>query len=187
MRNISLLTLAAALACIAPAAAADQQGAVRTDAAFTRQAVSAHLDRNGAALDTITSNDATDARIIVAARRAHAVAVKYWTDDDYVPAEDYARATDALLAVANAQGRGASDAAFASVGRMVDGLSPASAMWLTSFAGDLYSRALQARSADPSAAARDLARAAGVARASAFATLAASGAPAGSADLPLDL
>jgi len=179
MRNLSLLALAAAVALAVPVAASatERQAGATITTSVTRTAVDAHLNSTAIALQNAASDDPTDGRIIVAAHTAYDTAVKYWKNDDYVPAEDYAKATDALLAVANADGRGASDVDFDETGRLVAELSPASAMWLTSFATDLFDRAVSARSADPVSAARDLQRAAGVARASQFATLATSGSP----------
>ncbi|MDQ2992647.1 MAG: hypothetical protein M3R30_07520, partial [Candidatus Eremiobacteraeota bacterium] len=60
---------------------------------------------------------------------------------------------------------------------LVSNLNPGSALWLNTFASDLYQRALRARESDPAGAALNLARAAGVARASRFAADATSGAP----------
>ncbi len=185
MRRLTTLALAAAVALAAPlGASADTTNGVQIDSSVTKQAVSDHLNRTAQVLDAADSGDATGARMIVAARRAYAIAVKYWKGNDYVPAEDYTKATDALLAGASVTGRGDSDTAFDATGRVVASLSPASAFWLTSFANELYQRALSDRMSDPQSAALDLARAQNIARASQFATQAVSGAPAGSNTLP---
>jgi hypothetical protein len=106
------------------------------------------------------------------------MALKAWLRNDYVPAEDYARASDTLLAAATATGRGVSDAAYDKTGKLISDLNPGSALWLNSFASDLYARALRARSSDPESAALDLVRASQVALASQLATAAVSGTPA---------
>ncbi len=179
MRIQSIFALAAALAVLAPAvASAESTSGVQIDSSISRQAVSDHLNQTAEHLQEAYSPDATEARLIVSAQRAYDMALKSWLRNDYVPAEDYARASDVLLAAASATGRGTSDAAFDATGKLVSDLNPASALWLNAFASDLYQRALRARESDPSGAAVNLVRAAQVARASQFATDATSGAPA---------
>jgi hypothetical protein len=179
MRIRSIFALAAALAMLAPAiASAEQNTGVTIDSSITRQAVSDHLNQSAQLLQEATSSDPTNARLIVSARRAYDMALKAYLGNDYVPAEDYARASDALLAAASATGHGTSDSAYDVTGKLISDLNPGSALWLNSFASDLYQRALRARASDPDSAALDLVRAAQVARASQFATAAISGTPA---------
>jgi hypothetical protein len=178
MRIRSIFALAAALAMLAPAiASAEQNTTVNIDSSISRQAVSDHLNQTAQLLQEATSQDATNARLIVSAQRAYDMALKAWLRNDYVPAEDYARASDALLAAASATGHGTSDNAYDATGKLISNLNPGSALWLNSFATDLYARALRARSSDPDSAALDLVRAAQVARASQYATAAVSGTP----------
>jgi len=178
MRIRSIFALAAALTMLAPAlASAEQNTTVNIDSSISRQAVSDHLNQTALLLQEASSPDATNARLIVSARRAYDMALKAWLRNDYVPAEDYAKASDTLLAAATATGRGTSDNAYDATGKLVSNLNPGSALWLNSFAADLYARALRARSSDPDSAALDLVRAAQVARASQFATAAVSGTP----------
>jgi hypothetical protein len=178
MRIRSIFALAAALAMLAPAiASAEQITGATIDSSISRQAVSDHLNRTAQLLQDASSPDATDARLIVSAQRAYDMALKAWLRNDYVPAEDYARAPDTLLAAARATGRGTSDNAYDATGKLIANLNPGSALWLNGFAADLYARALRARSSDPESAALDLVRAAQVARASEFATAAVSGTP----------
>ena len=178
MRIQSIFAFAAALAILAPAvASAEEIPGVTIDSSISRQAVSDHLNQTAEQLQTAFSPDATDARLIVSAQRAYDMALKSWLRNDYVPAEDYARAADVLLSASNATGRGTSDEAYDATGKLVSNLNPASALWLNAFASDLYSRALKARESDPQTAALDLVRAAGVARASELASLATSGSP----------
>jgi len=178
MRIRSIFALAAALAMLAPAiASAEQNTTVNIDSSISRQAVSDHLNQTAQLLQEASSPDATNARLIVSAQRAYDMALKAWLRNDYVPAEDYARASDALLAAATAIGHGTSDVAYDATGKLISNLNPGSALWLNSFATDLYARALRARSSDPDSAALDLVRAAQVARASQFATAAVSGTP----------
>jgi hypothetical protein len=185
MRIQSIFALAAALAILAPVvASAELIPGVTIESSITRRAVSDHLNQTAEHLQVATSSDATNARLIVSAQRAYDMALKSWLRNDYVPAEDYARAADVLLATSSATGRGTSDEAYDVTGRLVASLNPASALWLNSFASDLYSRAVKARQSDPDTAALDLVRATGVARASEFATLATSGAPANEPVLP---